>query len=162
MSTVVGLVLARWDAFVNRFQSGRVQQYRRQPFEPKSRAVALFGSEPGAFAEDWADYGVSQLKGSGIQPKSELVDFDSDRNLETWQPDLTRPGLVSHGHVLNYSHRTDQRPPVGHSVTPLDKEITLNSVEPRKDFQALRDRHEPTPADQAALDLKRYPYDLSI
>lgn len=149
----------------NRFQSAeRVQGYRMQPFSAeKSRPVALFGASPDGFALDYVTYRTAKPQGPGTQPlQTESKEFDAD--VEKWKgPNPNIPSLVPHGRRLDYSHAaTDQRPPVGHSVTPGDKPITLDAVEPRKDFQALRNRHEPTPGDQAALDLKRYPYDLSI
>jgi hypothetical protein len=174
--SIIDTVLKRWDEFtfqrerrlqqVFGFQSGRVQTYRRQPFqsaEPQKRAIPLFGSEPGAFGEDWADYRVAQVKGSGPQPvQPELKIVDANVHLEDWKPDPSIPSLVSHGKRLNYENQSDQRPVVSFQGEVADKwDGVIRSNTPKKSFETSRRGGDKTEADRQR-DLKRYPFDFSV
>lgn len=169
---LIDVLRARFDNFMNRLgfrpAVSAVKGYHQQPLQnaqPKKHAIPLFGSDP----EDPFGFGYSAIRstqpqGPGSLPlQSELKVVDADANLEDWKPNPDIPSLISHGKKLDYSHAGDQKPTsVGHDISPLDKEITLNSVEARKDFQSARGKSEPTIGDLHAIDLKKhYSYDFS-
>lgn len=158
----------RISGFLAGFQGpvSRVQGYRMQSFsQPHKRAVALFGADYG-FGEDYVSYRSAKPAGPATTPQplqNELKEVDADASLESWVPDPSRPSLTSHGRKLDYSHMTDQKPPVGHSVTPGDVwDGVVRNTTKRPDFQVVRGKSEPTVGDQHAIDLKtKYPFDFS-
>jgi hypothetical protein len=95
---------------------------------------------------------------------AELKNIDADSSLERWVPDLTKPGLVSHGRRLNYENQSDQQ-----AITHFSGETTaerwdgvIRSNEPRKSLETSRRGHDKTEGDKQAEDLKRYPFDFSV
>jgi hypothetical protein len=166
---IIDVVLARFDEFV----SNREIFWGRLAPPPakvtvltqakRPRPVASFGADPSGFGEDWATYRTSKPQGPGASPvESELKIVDVGDDVDRWKgPDTSIPSLTSHGRALGYSG-TDQRPPIGHDVSPADKPITINGgFGPRKSLETSARTRDKTIGDQHALDLKRYPYDFS-
>ena len=148
-------------------QSNRVISYQNP--ETKKRPIAAFGADPNeGFALDWASY---RLGRPGVQgainpaaPKFErenthgFVNLNNPRPIEP-QEMYQDPAISSRS--SRTSEGTDQRPPVGHGITPLDKPVTLQTGS-RKCLESDvgKGQKQPTPGDLAAADQKNWGFDF--
>jgi hypothetical protein len=141
-------------------QQNRVISFRNSANSQAKRAIPTFGSDVGFGEEYCAD--APSRPFTGPQPIEHenvhgYVNPNAERPVPEQEP-YQDPSLSSRG--SRTSESTDQKPPIGHGITPADKPITLYTGS-RKTFQGARGKSGETEADKAEKDLKAYSYDFS-